>query len=130
MIHGNLLEVLQSRQPLRVAPDDFVFTTPTGAPIDEGNFYAREWLPMLRRRNICPRAFYNTRHTYIRYMVAIGTNALFIVRQTRTSLQMIEEHYGSVRVIADELDELITTAANRKPYRNPRSGAQTCKRRS
>ncbi len=74
---------------------------------------------MLRRLNIRPRAFYNTRHTYISYMVAIGTNPLFIVRQTGTSLQMIEEHYGSVRVIADELDELITNAGNRNPTGTP-----------
>ena len=51
-------------------------------------------------------------------MVAIGANPLFIVRQTGTSLQMIEEHYGSVRVIADELDELITNA-NRNPTGTP-----------
>ena len=115
VIHGNLAAVLRQHQPFRVAPTDFVFTTPTGSPIDEANFYQREWLPMLRRLQIRPRPFYNTRHTYISYMVAIGANPLFIVRQTGTSLQMIEDHYGSVRVIADELDELITTAANRNP---------------
>jgi hypothetical protein len=35
-------------------------------------------------------------------MVAIGANSQFVVRQTRTSLQMIEEHYGSVRVALDK----------------------------
>jgi len=43
-------------------------------------------------------------------MVAIGANPLFMVRQMGTTLQMIEEHDGSVRVVADELDELIATA--------------------
>ena len=123
VIHGNLAAVLRQHQPFRVAPTDFVFTTPTGSPIDEANFYQREWLPMLRRLQIRPRPFYNTRHTYISYMVAIGANPLFIVRQTGTSLQMIEDHYGSVRVIADELDELITTAANRNPTGTLSEGA-------
>jgi hypothetical protein len=45
-------------------PDDYVFTTPAGAPIDEANFYHREWLPMLRRLKIRPLPFYNTRHSY------------------------------------------------------------------
>lgn len=29
---------------------------------------------------------------------------------------MIEEHYGSVRVVADELDELITAGGRLTPY--------------
>src|SRR5688500_11503962 len=41
-------------------PDDYVFTTPDGAAIDENNFYNREWLEMLRRVKIRPRPFYNT----------------------------------------------------------------------
>jgi hypothetical protein len=97
--------------------DDFVFTTVNGAPIDEGNFYAREWVPALRRLQIRPRPFYNTRHTYITYMLDIGANPLFVARQTGTSLEMIEDHYGSRRVVAEHLDELIDAAggASRNP---------------
>lgn len=43
--------------------DDFVFTTPHGSPINQANFYRREWAPMLRRLGIRPRPFYNTRYT-------------------------------------------------------------------
>jgi integrase len=48
-------------------PEDYVFTTSVGTPIDESNFYHREWLPMLRRLKIRPRPFYNTRHSYISF---------------------------------------------------------------
>jgi len=107
VIHGVLLDVLRDSRPLHPTPDGFVFTTPTGAPIDEANFYRREWIPMLRRLNIRPRPLYNARHTYISFMLAIGVNPLFVARQTGTSLAMIQEHYGSARLPADELDEMI-----------------------
>ena len=81
-----------------------------GAPIDEANFYAREWVPALRRLQIRPRPFHNTRHTYITYMLDIGANPLFVARQTGTSLEMIENHYGSRRVVAEHLDALIDAA--------------------
>ena len=66
---------------------------------------------------IRPRPFYNTRHTYITYMLDIGANPLFVARQTGTSLEMIENHYGSRRVVAEHLDELIDAAEGTS--RNP-----------
>ena len=113
------MRLLRDRLPTHPAHDDFVFTTPTGSPIDQANFYRREWVPMLRRLRIRPRPFYNTRHTYISYMLAIGARPLWVARQTGTSLKMIEEHYGEARVLAAELDALISDA--REPEtRNPR----------
>ena len=100
--HGELAQVLRRHQPTHPAHDDFVFTTSTGAPIDEANFYRREWVPMLRGLGIRPRPFYNTRHTYISYLLAIGARPLFVCRQTGTSLRMIEEHYGQTNVLAED----------------------------
>ena len=110
VLHQEVVRVLRERLPTHPAHDDFVFTTPTGAPIDGANFYQREWVPMLRRLGIRPRPFYNTRHTYITYMLAIGARPLWVARQTGTSLQMIEEHYGDARVPHAELDALIRDA--------------------
>src|SRR5262245_48299923 len=92
---------------LRPAPDDFVFTTPTGAPIDKTNFYQREWLPALRAAGVRARPFCNARHTYISFLLVAGAKPLFVCRQTGTSLEMIERHYGDARVVAEELDDLI-----------------------
>jgi hypothetical protein len=39
--------------------------------------------------------------------------ALLVARQTGTSLDMIEKHYGRAKVVAEELDELITEAEER-----------------
>ena len=91
----------------RRAPDDFAFTTPAGTPIDEANFQRRVWLRALRALRIRPRPFYNCRHTYISMLLDAGAKPLFVCRQTSTSLDMIEKHYGDARVDADQLDEMI-----------------------
>lgn len=65
---------------------------------------------MLRLLKIRPRPFYNTRHTYISYMLAIGARPLWVARQTGTSLEMIEQHYGDARCSSGELDALISDA--------------------
>jgi integrase len=116
VIHDELARVLRDRLPTHPAHDDFVFTSPRGAAINEANFYRREWVPMLRRLGIRPRPFYNTRHTYISFMLAAGARPLWVARQTGTSLKMIEEHYGSARMAPDELDDLIADASE---TRNP-----------
>ena len=77
--------------PLSVDPEDFLFTTPQGATIDVGNFYKREWLPMLRgHKNTRPRPFYNTRHTYVSFLYSIGARAGFIFSQTGDSIKTLE----------------------------------------
>ena len=91
--------------------------------IDEANFYQREWIPALRRLSIRPRPYYNCQHTYIPSMLNIGTNPLFVARQTGTSLEMIETHYGSRGVVAEPLDELIDAAA--AASRNPTGTSRT-----
>ncbi|TMB23823.1 MAG: hypothetical protein E6J71_02825 [Deltaproteobacteria bacterium] len=75
--HEGLERVLRGHMPRRPAPEDFVFTTPRGTPIDEVNFYQREWLAALRALRIRPRPFYNCRHTYISTLLAAGGEAAF-----------------------------------------------------
>ena len=123
-IHANLADVLKdyvgsSRQD----PDAFVFTTATGSPIDEANFYERHWKPMLLRLGIRKRPFYNTRHTYVTVMhVDLGMPPLWICRQTGMSLAMIENHYGGGQVIAEEIDARI---AEHDASRNPAGTLRT-----
>ena len=63
IVHEGLEAVLRAHMPPRRAPDDFVFTTPAGTPIDEANFQRRVWLRALRALRIRLRPFYNCRHT-------------------------------------------------------------------
>jgi integrase len=43
-LHDNVVKVLSEENPapLSVDPEEYLFTTPAGTPIDEGNFYKRE----------------------------------------------------------------------------------------
>ena len=75
-------------------PDAYLFTTPSGIPIDESNFYKREWLPMLQKVKIRPRDFYNTRHSYASFMLSIGARMNFISAQTGDSEETLRKHYA------------------------------------
>src|SRR5262249_55519309 len=101
--------------------DDFLFTTPSGSPIDETNFYERHWKPMLERLGIRERPFYNTRHTYITFLLSRGVGPLWVARQTGTSLKMIEEHYGGSTMTDEELDRRVGANRNLTGTHRPRA---------
>jgi integrase len=100
----NVVELLKSILPLRVEPNSYVFTDGEGKPIDQSEF-ARAFQGVLRVLKIRPRPFYNTRHTFISVALTIGCNQKRIAEQTRTSVAMIQEHYG--KYIRDDGDALL-----------------------
>jgi integrase len=77
-----------------VDADAYLFTTPGGTPINESNFYKREWLPMIRKLRIRPRDFYNTRHSYASFMLSIGASMSFISAQTGDTEETLRKHYA------------------------------------
>ena len=95
-LHDNVVRVLgeENPAPLSVSPDDFLFTTPQGTPIDESNFYKREWLPIVRATKIRARPFYNTRHSYVSFLYSIGAKSGFISSQTGDSIKTLESDYA------------------------------------
>jgi integrase len=102
-LHPGTTEVLKAVWPIHAAPDDYVFTTPTGAPIDQANFYKRIWLPELRRAGLRERPFYNTRHSYISYMLSVGKRLAFVSEQTGHSIRTLERHYAKYLPQEDDL---------------------------
>jgi len=103
-LHDNVVRVLgeENPAPLSVSPDDFLFTTPQGTPIDESNFYKREWLPIVRATKIRPRPFYNTRHSYVSFLYSIGAKSGFISSQTGDSIKTLENDYAKYIREADD----------------------------
>jgi integrase len=93
-LHENLVDVLKDHIRFMLEPEAYLFTTSEGAPIDESNFYKREWLPMLCKLKIRPRGFYNTRHSYASFMLSIGTRMNFISAQTGDSEETLKKHYA------------------------------------
>jgi integrase len=106
-LHANVVEVLKVHEPLRIEPGDYVFTTPEGTPIDEQNFVNREWMPVLRAKNIRPRPFYNTRHSYASFLYSIGARSGFISSQTGDSIKTLEAHYAKYIEEADSNREFV-----------------------
>jgi integrase len=103
-LHDNVVRVLNNENPvpLSVSPDDFLFTTPEGTPIDETNFYKREWLPILRASKVTARPFYNTRHSYVSFLYSIGARSGFISSQTGDSIKTLENDYAKYIKEADD----------------------------
>ena len=93
-LHENLVDVLKDHVRFILEPEAYLFMTPDRTPIDESNFYKREWLPMLRRLNIRPRPFYNTRHSYASFMLSIGTKMNFISAQTGDREETLKKQYA------------------------------------
>jgi integrase len=106
-LHDNLVGVLKAHKPPSEEPENHLFVTPEGTPIDESNFYKREWLPTLKRLNIRPRPFYNTRHSYTSFMLSIGAKLAFVSAQTGDSIKTLEARYAKYIPDADTGRELV-----------------------
>jgi integrase len=107
LIHDELAQVLRELKPAEASPADYVFVGPRAKPINQDNFHNREWRPALEALGIRLRPNYAMRHTYISHLLAAGATPLFVARQTGTSLEMIERHYGHHRMTADDVSALI-----------------------
>ncbi|MGH7788584.1 MAG: Arm DNA-binding domain-containing protein [Candidatus Binatia bacterium] len=123
-LHLPTVEVLNEVWPIHSKPMDYVFTTTTGGPVTEGNFYQRIWLPALRRLKVRERPFYNTRHSYISYMLSIGKKLAFVSEQTGHGIRTLEKHYKKYLPQDDDLTLPFETdspdAANVKTNRRSR----------
>ena len=97
------------------APDDFVFTTPTGRPLHGADFYERIWYPLmakLRRDGVTPFRFHDLRHTHVAWLVAGGAPLPHIqARLGHESITTTIDTYGHLLPVGDELiSEIIDTA--------------------
>jgi hypothetical protein len=111
-------------RPAIPRPDDFVFTTPQGHPVDGDRFVEQHWHRALSATGIRPRKFYATRHTFISSALTKGANLKWLAEYCGTSVEMIEKHYGRyMRADADQLalirgggeSESSTQGADRDP---------------
>ena len=93
-LRPDVVAILRAAQPLHVTPDTFVFTTPTGLPLDTDRFVESRWHRALRATGIRPRKFYATRHTFISVALSRGCRAKWVAKYCGTSLEMLDRHYG------------------------------------
>jgi integrase len=71
-LSSGLRAILEAQRKPGVSPKDLVFTTPTGKPIDDGNFRLRQWKPILGATGVPYRHPYVTRHSFASHAIDQG----------------------------------------------------------
>jgi integrase len=74
--------LIARRDRLNPKPDDLVFPSPKGKPIDDHNFCNRAWKKILTSCHIEYRTPYNLRHSAISHALANGANPIALAEQT------------------------------------------------
>ena len=94
---SQVFEVLQQHRQTqhRTQPDDFVFCSRSGTPLEDRNVANRVWYPLLKLLSLEARKPYQTRHTTATLWLAAGESPEWIARQLgHSSTQMLFRVYS------------------------------------
>lgn len=92
-----LAQMLRDRRGEEWSPDELVFKSPDGKPIEAGNFTNRVWRPVLNQLGIAYRRPYCIRHTSISHNADAGVSEADMAALYRTSIPMLRKNYrGSI----------------------------------
>ena len=108
-----VIELLAFLKPLHASENDYVLQDAMGKPLDAAQWRKRHWNKALRAKEIRPRKFYATRHTYISVALSHGVNIKWLAEQCGTSVEMIERNYG--RHIRDDGDAPLRALLEAQP---------------
>jgi integrase len=115
-VSDELVTILRS-QIAGKAADDFVFTTPTGRPLHNADYYERVWHPLmagLSARGVPPFRFHDLRHTHVAWLVAGGVPLPHIqARLGHESITTTIDTYGHLLPVGDELISTVVDTALR-----------------
>src|SRR5215204_5797743 len=95
--------------------DDFVFTSRTGLPLHNGDFYTHVWRKLMTAvaaEHIAPFRFHDLRHTHVAWLIAGGAPLPHIqARLGHESITTTIDTYGHLLPVGDELiSDIIDTA--------------------
>jgi integrase len=79
---------------LKPKPDDLVFPSPQGLPIDDHNFRNRAWKTILEQCHIEYRKPYAVRHSAISHALANGANPMDLAEQTGHDRRVLLDVYA------------------------------------
>jgi integrase len=79
---------------IKPKPDDLVFPSPKGLPIDDHRFRARAWKAILEQCRIDYRKPYAVRHSVISHALANGANPMDLAEQTGHDKRVLLSTYA------------------------------------
>ena len=88
-------KLLRSHSEKPHKPDDLVFPSPKGKPIDDHNFHRRAWKTIIALTGIEYRKPYATRHTAISHALANGENYIAVAEASGHDPKVMHTHYAS-----------------------------------
>jgi integrase len=86
--------VLRALEPLHVTPEQPVFTTTEGRPIEPKAFASRYWYRCLRALGLRVRGIYATKDTFVTAALQAGVKIAWLEAQTGVSYVTLKRHYG------------------------------------
>ncbi len=113
-----VLEALKAHKPEIIDPEAYLFCNRVGHPVDNKNFDARVWQPLLRHMNLKPRRPYQMRHTCATLWLGAGENPEWIARQLgHTTTEMLFRVYSRyvpnlTRRDGSAFDRMVSAALN------------------
>ena len=96
-INQSLKELLQEIRPAFIKPEQLVFPSKKGHPIDGHNFSNRAWKSVMGKLpNVLYRRFYSTRATFISNCLEKGAPVTLVAEWVGNSPEVIWESYAGV----------------------------------
>lgn len=90
-----VFDVLKRMQACTGTRGDYVFCNRAGEPLDNKNFCARVWYPLLMRLGLARRRPYQMRHPCATFLLAAGENPEWIAKQLgHTTTEMLFRVYS------------------------------------
>jgi integrase len=105
-LNDKIKALLKARRPENYYPDDLVFPSPDGLPIDDRNFRNRAWVKMLEIAGVEYRKPYNTRHTFVSMCLEAGMNPVVVASITGHDVQTLYRNYAGCVVSRPSVPEL------------------------
>jgi integrase len=87
--------MLRSHSETPHKPDDLVFSSPQGNPLDDHNFNRRAWKTIISKIGIEYRKPYATRHSAISHALANGENYIAVAEASGHNPKVMFQNYAS-----------------------------------
>jgi integrase len=95
-LSSSISQMLQEMKPIDASPEDLVFKTANGNPINDKSFRNRAWVNVLQERGVLYRKPYVMRATFISHALAGGMSPMMVSQITGHDPQVMFKHYAGV----------------------------------